>query len=151
MMNPPNAGDRKMLPRMATYGLQIVSPSGGWPAGFTVAGIDDPGPGLIDGEIITGNGGGPAAGIGIGGSGGGVRCGDSDGFGASVAGKLPFSGADALELAEPEVATTARNSEIGFQEDFASSQARSLGLKLPSATLARMADSEKRPANSPFR
>ena len=64
-MNPPKAGERKMLPRMATYGLQIVSPAGGWPAGVAVAGIDDPGPDAV-GEVTLGNGGGPAAGTGMG-------------------------------------------------------------------------------------
>jgi len=73
---------------------------------------------------------------------------DSTGFG-SVAGEDSFSGAAAFSLAGTELAAggEARNSEIGFHADFASSQARSVGLKLPSAILSRMADSEKRPAN----
>src|SRR5205814_9965878 len=45
----------------------------------------------------------------------------------------------------------ARNSAIGFQADFVSSQARSAALRLPSATFSRMADSENRPAYCPFR
>ena len=156
---------------MATYGLQIVSPSGGWPAGVAVAGIDavagivDPGPGITAGEVITGNGGGPAERTGVAGStaaiegrGGGVARGASTGF-ASVP-SVSFLPGDslapsaALALGALDAAAAgadARNSEIGFQADFASSQARSLGLRLPSATLSRMADSEKRPANCPFR
>ena len=93
MMNPPNAGERNTLPRMATYGLQIVSPSGGCAvAGIdSVAGIDDPGPGAALGvpETAKGNGGGPAAGIGVAGNtaemegrGGGVARGASTGFGS---------------------------------------------------------------------
>src|SRR6266404_4294157 len=120
-------------------------------------------------ETIKGNGGGPAAGIVIEGSGGGVSRGDSAGLSSSVAAALlatpkPSEGGSAAWdggsasaagalLGDVEVAagTDARNSEIGFQEGFASSQARSVGLKLPSAILSRMADSEKRPANCPFR
>jgi hypothetical protein len=45
----------------------------------------------------------------------------------------------------------AKNSEIGFQADLASSHARSVALRLPSATFSRMTDSEKRPAYCPFR
>ena len=46
MRKPPNAGVSRMLPKIAMYGLQIVSPSGGFGAGFdAVAGIDDPGEG----------------------------------------------------------------------------------------------------------
>jgi hypothetical protein len=154
---------------MATYGLQIVSPAGGSATGDPVAGIDDPGPGVTVGEITEGNGGGPAAGIGIEGRGGGVSRADSAGLSSSVAAALlatpkPGEGrwaawdggsasAAGAALADIEVVagTDPRNSEIGFQEDFASSQARSVGLKLPSAILSRMADSEKRPANCPFR
>src|SRR6476469_3742875 len=64
MMNPPKAGERKKLPRIAMYGLQIVSPGGGCcPA---VAGIVDPGP-----VATLGSGGGPTVGIGNTGNGGG--------------------------------------------------------------------------------
>ena len=54
---------------------------------------------------------------------------------------------------ESDLATgnVARNSAIGFQADFVSSQARSAALRLPSATFSRMADSENRPAYCPFR
>ena len=45
----------------------------------------------------------------------------------------------------------AKNSASGFQSDFASSQARSFWLRLPSAILSRMTDSEKRPAYCPLR
>lgn len=200
MRNPPNAGDRKMLPRIATYGLQIVSPSGGCPAPVAgiapvplmapvagidaVAGIDDPGPvpapELIPAPVI-GNGGGPAGALGVAGKtaamegrGGGVTREASTDF-ASAAGaallgdvsltgsfrdpisKVPdsvvFFSAPAPALPEVELAAgmELRNSEIGFQAAFASSQARSVGLKLPSAIFSRMADSEKRPAYCPFR
>ena len=72
---------------------------------------------------------------------------------ASAAAAFSLSAAGGLETAGANVAvgSAARNSEIGFQEDFASSQARSVGLKLPSAIFSRMAYSEKRPANCPFR
>ena len=140
-----------MLPRMATYGLQIVSPSGGCSAGaglIAAAAVD---------SADAGNGGGPAERTGadtggVDGSGGGVTRGDSVGF-DSVETTFSLAGAAAVELAATEVAAgmAARNSEIGCQEDVASFQARSVGLKLPSAILARMSDSEKRPANCPFR
>ena len=175
MKNPPNAGDKKMLPRMATYGLQIVSPSGGWPAGLAEPEIDDSGAGATAGEVITGNGGGPDARIGAGagaaaGSGGGPGRGVSAGFASSVAAALlatpPAEGGwaasdggfasvaseDSFSIGAGVAADAdAKNSEIGFQEDFASSQARSVELRLPSAIFSRMADSEKRPANCPFR
>ena len=134
-----------MLPKIAMYGLQIVSPSGGAVAGIgavggidTVAGIDDPGP-----EVIAGNGGGPlVAGVTMEGNGGGVtRCG-------AGAGSLSLAGAAGSVFA---AGNGARNSEIGFHAAFAWSQARSLALRLPSATFSRMADSEKRPAYCPFR
>ena len=145
-----------MLPTMATYGLQIVSPCGGCSA---VAGIDDPGPGAMVGAVITGNGGGPAERTGadaggVDGNGGGVSRGDSVAFDSGDA-AFSLAGAAGVELGVLEVAVAAgaaaRNSEIGCQEDFASFQARSPALKLPSATLVRMSDSEKRPANCPFR
>jgi len=140
---------------MATYGLQIVSPSGGW-AACTGPAADA----AEVAELTEGNGGGPVEGTGVAGStaaiegrGGGVARGGTTGF-ASVAGAISFSDAVGLEGDDVDFSAAdaeARNSEIGFQEDFASSQARSLGLKLPSAILSRMADSEKRPANCPFR
>ena len=158
---PPNAGVNRMLPKIAMYGLQIVSPSGGAPdATAAVAGIVDPGP---VGPL--GNGGGPAAGIGIEGNGGGVtRCTAgfvssvaaglrpaSDCGSASVSASIFFSGATALAGAFVTAGNAARNSEIGFQADFASSHARSLALRLPSATFSRINDSEKRPAYCPLR
>ena len=146
-MNPPNAGERKRLPKIATHGLQIVSPSGGW----LLAGCARGGA-VVEGGITEGNGGGPAAGTGINeGNGGGVDRGGAAFGSASADGSLagveePLSVGAALEAA-----ADVRNSEIGFQEDFASSHARSVGLKLPAAIFSRMADSEKRPANCPFR
>src|SRR2546423_2921255 len=145
MRKPPNAGVSRILPKIAMYGLQIVSPSGGC-GDVVVAGIDDPGPG-----IEVGNGGGPAAGIGIVGSGGGfagvVAAVSAAAFPASV-----FSSADAdAGASDFALGKAARNSEIGFHADFVSSHARSVALRLPSATFSRMADSEKRPAYCPFR
>ena len=149
-----------MLPKMAIHGLQIVSPSGGRP----VAGIDDRGPGATLGGVILGNGGGPAGEIGIGiadgvvGRGGGF--GDDKGGGrsgsvgaadfvtASEAGSSPGLAAAVAELV---LGSDSRNSGIGCHEDFASLQARSAALKLPSAIFSRMADSEKRPVSCPFR
>ena len=146
-MNPPKAGERKRLPKIATHGLQMVSPAGGWLlAGCASGGVP------AEGEIAAGNGGGPAAGTGIDeGNGGGVDRGAATFGSGSVDGS--FTGAEeALSVGVAlETSADVRNSEIGFQEDFASSQARSVGLKLPSAILSRMADSEKRPANCPFR
>ena len=68
MMKPPNAGERKKLQKIATYGLVIVSPTGGSPAFVAgidvVAGIDDPGPfAAPPSDVMTGKGGGPAAGF----------------------------------------------------------------------------------------
>jgi len=164
---------------IAMTGLQIVSPCGGTAATIgaglaidraagivVVAGIVDPGP-----VTKLGSGGGPAAGIGIDGKGGGVALEASRGFCSSVAAALwaasdAGSGFDSEEVGEGEEAeeedkdgdgsgfaagNAARNSEIGFQADFVSSQARSAALRLPSATFSRMADSENRPAYCPFR
>lgn len=145
-MNPPNAGERKMLPKIAIHGLQMVSPLGGWPLPGAVP--------LARGAML-GNGGGPAAGtdMGIAGAASGRGGGfdpegvleGSDGF---VTGSVDFSVEfDGAAAAAPD----ARNSGIGCHEDFVSFQARSAELKLPSAILSRMADSEKRPASWPFR
>jgi hypothetical protein len=59
---------------------------------------------------------------------------------------------DAVAAARSELVfeSDSRNSGIGCHADFASLQARSVALKLPSAIFSRMADSEKRPANCPF-
>ena len=144
-MNPPKAGERKMLPKIAIHGLQMVSPSGGWLDGC--AGVRP-----VDGKIIAGNGGGPAAGTGIdAGNGGGIGRGVAAFGSASADGSFADSEEPLSAEAGVEAMNDARNSEIGCQDDFASSQARSLGLKLPSAILSRIADSEKRPANCPFR
>jgi len=146
---------------IAMTGLQIVSPCGGT---AVVAGIVDAGP-----VTKLGSGGGPAAGIGIDGKGGGVALEASRGFCSSVAAALRaasdaasgFDSEEAGEEAEEEdkdgtgsdfaAGNAARNSAIGFQADFVSSQARSAALRLPSATFSRMADSENRPAYCPFR
>jgi len=146
---------------IAMTGLQIVSPCGGT---AVVAGIVDAGP-----VTKLGSGGGPAAGIGIDGKGGGVALEASRGFCSSVAAALRaasdaasgFDSEEAGEEAEEEdkdgtgsdfaAGNVARNSAIGFQADFVSSQARSAALRLPSATFSRMADSENRPAYCPFR
>lgn len=148
MMNPPKAGERKMLPRMATYGLQIVSPAGGRPAAA----------GPLGSGAMLGNGGGPTAGVGIGiadtesGSGGGFDTEEGrEASGSVFTGSDGFSGGADDEDAAAASGTDARNSEIGIQEDFASFQARSAGLKVPSAIFSRMAASENRPANCPFR
>ena len=153
-MNPPKAGERKILPKIATDGLQIVSPNGGPLAGA----------GPLGSGCMLGNGGGPAAGTGIGiagaaaaGRGGGFDA--EDGEGSGFAGEGVFSaGSDAnfsVELTAADMGAAAgrdlRNSEIGCHEDFASSHARSALLKLPSAIFPRMSDSEKRPASCPFR
>src|SRR4051812_31631619 len=162
MKTPPKAGERKMLPRIAMYGFQIFSPSGG-----VVAGIDDPGPG-----VVAGSGGGPTArgaagaAAAIDGSGGGFTCRTSAGF-ASTAGADDSAGAGASALASEMAAGTgalgaaagaasatgneARNSPSGFHNALAWSQARSFSLRLLSAIFSRMMDSEKRPAYSPFR
>src|ERR1043166_6525465 len=160
MMKPPNAGERNKLPMIAMTGLQIVSPCGGCGIDGVVAGIDDPGPGT---EI--GSGGGPADGMVTVGNGGGfgVAAGVSPAiFPSSVAAAL-WAASPSDFASEPEEDTdgaagsdlvsgnTANNSEIGFQAAFASSHARSVALRLPSATFSRMADSEKRPAYCPFR
>jgi hypothetical protein len=84
-MNPPNAGERKMLPRIATYGLQIVSPSGAWLAG---AGLATAAAG--SGKTAAGNGGGLAAGTagdtaGVQGKGGGFGIDVGPGGGPDVA------------------------------------------------------------------
>src|SRR3954471_21624016 len=97
MINPPKAGERKMLPRIAMYGFQIFSPSGG-----VVAGIDDPGPGLV-----VGRGGGPTArgAAAIDGSGGGFTCRTSAGF-ASTAGADDSAGAGVSAFASEMAAGT---------------------------------------------
>ena len=133
MRNPPNAGERNRLPRIATYGLQIVSPSGG---SCAVAGIDDPGPGVTLADVIAGKGGGPADrtgtdGVAATGNGGGPTRGLSAAFGSVAAGVSSCFSANgtgsvffsvAAELSPPTLADTAvdaaRNSEIGFQHDF---------------------------------
>ena len=156
----------------ATIGAGLAIDRG---AGIVVvAGIVDPGP-----VTKLGSGGGPAAGIGIDGKGGGVALADSAGFSSSVAAALlaapepgeggwaasdagsGFDSEEEREEAEEEdkdgdesdfaAGKVARNSAIGFQADFVSSQARSAALRLPSATFSRMADSENRPAYCPFR
>ena len=152
----------------ATIGAGLAIDRG---AGIVVkAGIVDPGP-----VTKLGSGGGPAAGIGIDGKGGGVALADSAGFSSSVAAALlatpepgeggwaasdAGSGFDSKEAEEEDkdgdgsdfaAGNAARNSAIGFQADFVSSQARSAALRLPSATFSRMADSENRPAYCPFR
>ena len=135
-----------MLPRIATYGLQIVSPSGGWFAGV------EPVTAAAGAGATVGNGGGPAertgaASEGVEGKGGGVIRGDSAAF-DSAAGEDCVTDGTGLDVA---AGSEARSSGIGCQADFASFQARSAELKLPSAILSRMEDSEKRPANCPFR
>jgi hypothetical protein len=111
--------------------------------------------------MLEGKGGGPVAGTGldgaedgdgdVGGNGGGPRSGDAIVASASV--EDFFTGSDAALSAErvADAGADPRNSEIGCQEDFASFQARSVRLKLPSVIFSRMADSEKRPASCPFR
>jgi len=124
-------------------GLQMVSPSGGW-------GVD----GLTTGAGLgntDGSGGGPAAGIDIVGKGGGITRGAAA-FGSSVIGGPDTTSATAAGPGSDfAVGNAAKNSEIGFHADFASSHARSVALREPSATFSRMADSEKRPAYCPFR
>jgi hypothetical protein len=167
-MNPPKAGERKMLPKMATHGLQIVSPLGG--------AIDGPGAAALGIGVIVGNGGGLDAGVGtgtavdVGGRGGGFTVaaargvsgsGTSIGFSsgcvagfstrtlASSSADFSVGGATVTDCALV-AGSDSRNSGIGCHADFASLQARSVALKLPSASFARMSDSEKRPASCPF-
>ena len=168
-MNPPKAGESKMLPKIATHGLQIVSPVGGGAGDGTAAAA------LTDGAML-GNGGGRdaeiGAGVGVdvvgrgggftvkagrGVSGSGVETGFSTGSAAGFSvGTAANSSADfsvggaTLTDCALVFGSDSRNSGIGCHADFASLQARSVALKLPSASFARMSDSEKRPASCPF-
>ena len=154
---------------MATHGLQIVSPLGG--CAVTGAGAS-----ALAAGVMLGSGGGPDARIGTepgvdvvgrgGGftveagrrvSGSGVEKGFSTGCAAGFSsGTVASSSADFSVGGETvtdgalAAGSDSRNSGIGCHADFASLQARSAALKLPSASFARMSDSEKRPANCPF-
>src|SRR5437588_3029518 len=114
MMKPPKAGERNRLPMIAMTGLQIVSPCGGT---AVVAGIVDAGP-----VTKLGSGGGPAAGIGIDGKGGGVDRGAVAFDSPLVAASSFASDAEAGTGSGFAAGNAARNSEIGFQADFVSSQ-----------------------------
>ena len=169
-MNPPKAGERRMLPTIAIHGLQIVSPVGGG------AGVDAAAAALTDGPML-GNGGGLAAGVGTGrevdvaGRGGGfpvetgrdvsgsatsavfsVGCAATFSAGTVASSSADFSvgGVTVTDCALAAGNVFSRNSGIGCHAAFASLQARSVALKLPSAIFARISDSEKRPASCPF-
>ena len=163
---------------MAIHGLQIVSPSGGRvEAGIDEAGPDATPGGMITGKgggpaAETGLG---IAGVKVGSGGGfapeeGVEDSEADGAadfstgsiaafstGVSVAALFGADSGPAFSMgaaaggSELVLGIDSRNSGIGCQADFDSLQARSAALKLPSAIFSRMADSEKRPANCPFR